>query len=292
MIENQFVHPRSSATIRLIQADCLEGMKAMEDQSVSVVVTSPPYNLGIQYNSYDDTVPRAEYLDWIDRWSRAVARILSHSGSLFLNVGASPRDPWIAMDVARRIGHHLTLQNTLHWIKSISIDAEYLRSRNPGSDTLSLGHYKPINSHRFVNDCHEYIFHFTATGDVPLDRKAAGVPFQDKSNVHRWKHASDDLRCRGNTLFIPYPTITSRKLDRPHPATFPEKLVRHCLVLHGLDRVRLVVDPFVGLGTTAVVCVDLGLNCSCFELDPVYMNEAVHRVADRLKAVTHSRTLL
>ena len=52
----------------------------------------------------------------------------------------------------------------------------------------SFGHFKPINSPRFLNDCHEYVFHFTKSGRVELNRLALGVPYQDKSNIGRWSH--------------------------------------------------------------------------------------------------------
>ena len=85
-------------------------------------------------------------------------------------------------------------------------------------------------------------------GRTPLDRRALGVPYQDASNIARWRQAADGLRCRGNTWFIPYDTIQSRDRERPHPATFPPRLPEYCLRLHGLSRIELVLDPFVGLG--------------------------------------------
>jgi site-specific DNA-methyltransferase (adenine-specific) len=60
------------------------------------------------------------------------------------------------------------------------------------------------------------------------------------------------VRCRGNTWFIPYETIQRRERDRPHPATFPSQLPEQCLRLHGLSRIEVAMDPFTGLGSTAV----------------------------------------
>ena len=84
--------------------------------SVDVVVTSPPYNLGIRYRSYADQLPRERYLHWTSAWIGSVARWLRPAGSLFLNVGARPTDPWTAIDIAQAARPHLHLQNTLHWI--------------------------------------------------------------------------------------------------------------------------------------------------------------------------------
>jgi site-specific DNA-methyltransferase (adenine-specific) len=207
----------------------------------------------------------------------AFARCIRPDGSLFLNVGAKPTDPWTAIDIALAARPHLQLQNTLHWIKSIAIDRDAAGASAGLDRDLAIGHYKPINSQRFVNDCHEFIFHFTATGRVPLDRLALGVPYQDASNVTRWQAAGGGTRCRGNTWFMPYNTIQSRDEDRPHPATFPPRLPEYCLRLHGLSRVRAVADPFLGLGSSAVACAALGVDFVGIELDESYLREAIER---------------
>lgn len=255
------------ASFKFFLGDCTQVLGQLPRAGIDAIVTSPPYNLGIQYRSYDDTMPRAEYLAWTGSWVEHAKRALSPDGSLFLNVGAKPTDPWTALDVAQAVRPHLQLQNTIHWIKSIAIDKE----------ELAVGHYKPINSRRFVHDCHEFVFHFTPGGQTPLDRQAIGVKYQDQSNVSRWRTASSGVRCRGNTWFIPYETIQSREKDRPHPATFPPKLPEMCLRLHGLDRVKTVADPFLGLGSTAVACAELGLNFIGIEMDKGYLDEAIER---------------
>jgi len=252
-------------------------MPAFPAASLDVAVTSPPYNLGIRYRSYADRLPRQRYLDWTGAWVAATAKWLRQNGSLFLNVGAKPTNPWTAIDIAQAARPHLHLQNTLHWIKSIAIDRDSAGASAGLDRDLALGHYKPINSRRFVNDCHEFIFQFSPSGRVELDRLALGVPYQDPSNVARWQAAGGGLRCRGNTWFMPYDTIQSRDKDRPHPATFPPRLPEYCLRLHGLERVATVADPFLGLGSTAVACATLGVDFVGIELDEGYLNEAIER---------------
>jgi len=266
------------STLRFYLGDCLDILTAPGADSFSAVVTSPPYNLGVRYRTYRDTLPREQYLRWTDAWVRAVARRLDPAGSLFLNVGAKPSDPWTAMDVAQTVRPHLQLQNTIHWIKSIAIDRQAAGEGAELTRDLAVGHYKPINSRRFVNDCQEFIFHFTPSGRTPIDRRAIGVPYQDKSNVGRWAAGAADRRCRGNTWFIPYDTIQRRDTDRPHPATFPPRVPEFCLRLHGVDRLRLVLDPFVGLGSTAVACAQMGIDFVGIDLDRAYLDEAIARV--------------
>src|SRR3954453_17893284 len=91
------------STSRFYLADCVEVLRQLPAQSVDVIVTSPPYNLGIQYSRYQDSLAPAEYLEWTNRWVAAAARVLRPDGSLFLNVGAKPSDPWTALDVAQTV---------------------------------------------------------------------------------------------------------------------------------------------------------------------------------------------
>lgn len=263
--------------LRFFLGDALEHLAAMAPASVAVVVTSPPYNLGIRYRTFDDGQPREAYLAWTSDWIRAAAAALAPEGSLFLNVGGKPTDPWTALDVAQQARPHLQLQNIVHWVKSIAIDRD-LTGAGAGLDRdLAVGHYKPINSPRFLNDCHEFLFHFTPGGTTPLDRRAIGVPYQDRSNIARWSAAAGGVRCRGNTWFIPYETIQSRDRERPHPATFPTRLPEQCLRLHGLGRLGLVMDPFLGLGSSAVAAARVGAAFVGVEMDEAYLREAVER---------------
>jgi site-specific DNA-methyltransferase (adenine-specific) len=270
------------ATLRFYLGDCLTLLPALAPGSISAVVTSPPYNLGVRYRSYEDTLPRDRYLHWTGDWVQAAKNALAPNGSLFLNVGAKPTDPWTAIDIALAARPHLELQNTIHWVKSIAIDRDAAGAASGVDRDLALGHYKPINSTRFVNDCHEFVFHFSRSGRVPLDRLALGVPYQDQSNVTRWRSAGGGRRCRGNVWFLPYETIQNRDEDRPHPATFPSRLPDFCLRLHGLSRLRTVVDPFLGLGSSAVACARLGVDFIGIEMDEAYLQEAIERARESL----------
>jgi site-specific DNA-methyltransferase (adenine-specific) len=265
--------------IELWKEDAIEGLRRRVGSArADVIVTSPPYNLGAAYASYDDRRPRREYLEWIDRAGEAVAGALAPRGSFFLNVGGPPTDPWLPWDIARHVGRSLVLQNVIHWVKSIAIERAQAGREAPLAGDLAIGHYKPVSSPRFLHGSHEYVFHFTHTGDVRLDRLAVGVPYQDKSNVTRWRSAAQDRRCRGNTWFLPYTTIRLRTADRPHPATFPPELPERCFRLHGLSRIRLAVDPFVGIGASAIAAARLSLPFVGFDVDSGYLREAARRV--------------
>jgi site-specific DNA-methyltransferase (adenine-specific) len=264
-------------SIDLLHGDCLELLPEMAAASFDLVVTSPPYNLGIGYKSFKDTAPRAEFLDWCRQWSGEVKRVLADDGSFFLNLGAAPANPLLPHQLVLALTEgeepQFILQNTFHWIKSITIETR-------AGQTVGAGHFKPINSKRYVNDCHEYIFHLTKTGNTNLNRRAAGVPYQDKSNIARWGHTGgEDKRCRGNNWFIPYDTINSRDKDRPHPATFPIALVEQCIRIHGKESATRLLDPFMGIGTSALAAERMGIAAfSGIELDEHYLAIAQERL--------------
>lgn len=265
--------------MNLLHGDCLKVLPTLDAGSVDLVVTSPPYNLGINYKSFKDTAPREEFLKWCHAWASEVKRVMADDASFFLNVGAAPANPLMPHQVILALTEGaeplFTLQNTFHWIKSITIETV-------GGEQISAGHFKPINSKRYVNDCHEYVFHLTKNGNIELDRRAAGVPYVYKSNIARWGHTGgEDLRCRGNTWFIPYETINSRDKDRPHPATFPVALVEQCIRIHGKGEETRLMDPFLGIGTSAIAASRQKIRSfTGIELDAHYLEAARLRLED------------
>jgi site-specific DNA-methyltransferase (adenine-specific) len=266
--------PASVTKFNLVHGDCLIQMGELPAESIDVVVTSPPYNLGIKYSKYDDTKARDEYLRWTVDWCRQVRRVLRDDGSFFLNVGAAPSNPMFPHEVVLALRELFVLQNTFHWIKSITVETR-------DGEEISVGHFKPINSQRFVTDCHEYVFHLTKRGDVPLERLAVGVTYADKSNIARWGHTGGrDKRCRGNNWFVPYETIKNRADQRPHPATFPIQLAERCIRIHGRNPELSVLDPFLGIGNAAIAAHQCGVKqFTGIEIDEQYLGVAIDRVA-------------
>lgn len=264
---------------KIYKIDCLAGLKLLDPKSIDVIVTSPPYNIGIPYNLYEDKRPRDDYLNWLKKVAKECKRVLKDDGSFFLNMGNSLNDPWIPLDIAQKFKGIFILQNMIHWINSIAISKDDMGNYPVVKGDIAVGHYKPINSKRYHHDCHEFIFHFTKKGDVILDKLSIGVSYQDKSNVKRWKSSQGDRRDRGNTWFIPYETICK---GRAHPTIFPIKLPEMCIKDHGLEKTNLVLDPFMGSGTTAAACVRLGVNYIGFEIDPNYIELANERLNEEL----------
>lgn len=287
----------------LINCDAFLMLPALPEGQIDAIVTSPPYNLNVRYNTYNDHRDPDEFLRWCRAWLSPLKRALKPDGSLFLNVAGSslhPMLPYRLLDLALDVGFRL--QNQITWVKSVHIPvavplADVQRVAQRAQRGLSVvedlkalaalaghtfGHCKPINSPRFVNRTHEFVFHLTHNADVALHRLAIGVPYSDPRSVGRWKTTAS-VRCPGNTWFIPYPT---RNEASKHPATFPVELAEQCLRLHFGGQSGLVLDPFSGTGTTSIAAAELGLRSIGIELDTSYHRMAVQRLAQSLRRET------
>jgi site-specific DNA-methyltransferase (adenine-specific) len=290
------------------EQDCISGMKSLPENSIDICVTSPPYNLTINYGVYEDNKPREEYLNWLDEVFSCIKRCLKDDGHFWLNVGYSNIDPWVGMDVAQVARKHFVLQNNFVWIKSIAID------------DITRGHFKPINSDRFSNPTWEHLFHFTKTGSVKCDKLSVGVPYMHDSNLDNgsrmkgrmvkklgfqdqrdfYKNATQeqiemvessvssklegktkvDKRCKGNSWFVPYDTIQNRDKHRgSHPATYPVKLVEDCIKFSNLES-GILLDPFMGSGTSAISSLNQGLDYIGYDIDGDYITFANDRIND------------
>lgn len=289
--------------------DCLIGLPQLPEKSIDICVTSPPYNLAINYGVYNDSKPRQEYLDWLEKIFITIKRCLKDDGHFWLNVGYSNIDPWVGMDVAQIARKHFVLQNNFVWVKSISID------------DVTKGHFKPINSDKYSNPTWEHLFHFTKKGDVKCDKLSIGVPYMHESNLDNtsrmkgrmvkklgfkdqrdfYKNATTeqiemveksissklegkqkpDKRCKGNSWFIPYDTIQNRDKHRgSHPATYPIKLVEDCIKFSGIKENGLLIDPFMGSGTSAISALNCNLNYIGYDIDSEYIDFANDRIED------------
>ena len=202
---------------QIYREDCLTFMTKMRNVKlfVDVIVTSPPYNINKEYGVYKDNKERNDYLSWLRLVAKASASILKDDGSFFLNI------VW----QTRLIQHFRSMLLINFWIlvihyriPSIGL-SPYLSTekilvrimRLYENETISIGHFKPIVSDRYLSDLQEYIFHFSKSGSVKLNKLSVGVKYQDKSNIGRWKSATQDKRDRGNVWFIPYPTIQKER---------------------------------------------------------------------------------
>lgn len=229
----------------ILYGDNREELKSLADQSVELVVTSPPYK---DKDGYTD--------DLITGAFREVYRIQKKDTLLFLNFGHLAEDkfrPFHVCSLLMDLGYQLN--DTIIWIKN---------------------HYKPIQGERRMNNLTEFIF-MMHKGKMPkLNRLALGVPYKDKSNAKRFS-GGRDLKCGGNIWYINYETINSSE-EKLHNDRYPVELPERCIKLCGYP-VKTVLDPFFGSGTTGLAAKNLDKSYIGVERNP----ETFHTALNRLK---------
>lgn len=246
---------------KFINDDCLNVLPNIDSKSVDIVVTSPPYNINLKYNTYNDF--NKNYLQWTYDWSEHIYRVLKDNGSFFLNIAGKVSNFILPIQVINNLSKLFVIQNQIIWSKSI-----YIEKTNH-----TYGHFKPVNSNKYLNNTHEFIFHLTKNGNTKLNRLGIGVSYSDKSNSKRWSSKSN-TRCLGNVWHIPY--VTKKTKDK-HPAMFPVELPLKCIKLHGYNDSTIVMDIFGGHFNTSIAAKQLKINSISIEKDELYYKTGIER---------------
>lgn len=243
-------------------------MKTQSDDSIDVIITSPPYNINIEYNTYNDKV--ANYTQWMHRVFNEACRILKPTGHLFINIQPTRKNPLQPYEIVS--GIDWKIQNTFIWNKSIEIDG-YVRGHG----------YAVTTSKNYIPNGWEYVFHLTHKGRTQIDLKDSSVPYQPQWADANSKRTGRTWRPTVNSWFIPYETngANSNKTiqnGKKHPAVFPRDLVRHCLRVAGAQPGDVLYDPFAGTGTSLVVAKEQALVGIGTEIDREYCDFITERL--------------
>lgn len=228
-------------------------MDEVDDASVHLIVTSPPYNVDKDYTHYDDRRSLDEYLEMLEAVWRECYRVLVWGGRIAINVANTNRRPYLPLNSfitqqILRLG--FLMRGEIIWDKGASV----------GTSTAwgSFGRA----SNPVLRDVHEYImvfckeqFHLTSTG------RYSGISNQDFVEWTKsiWR----------------FPTENAARLG--HPAPFPEELPRRLILLY-TNVEDVVLDPFMGSGTTAVAAKKLRRHYIGYELSPEYCRLAEQRL--------------
>lgn len=291
----------------IYNADCILSMKKMPPNSVDICVTSPPYNLNIGYGVYDDNKSRTEYLNWIDDFCVSLKHCLKDDGHFWFNLGYSNKDPWIGMDVAQIVRKHFILQNNFIWVKSISINDvttghfkpinserysnptwehlyHFTKNGNVSCDKLSVGvpymHNSNIDKTSRLKGKISQKMGFKNQLDFKNNSTEEEKVIFNAELQTRLKKRKEptNKRCKGNSWFIPYETISDKKTQKgDHPAIFPTKLVEDCISFSGIKK-GILIDPFMGSGTSAIAAIKHNLNYIGYDIDINYINFANERI--------------
>ncbi len=255
-------------------ADCRSMDKVLQSGSVDLVMTSPPYNIG---KEYDEDLSHGEYLDFLREWVRLVDKVVNENGAFWLNLGfyktADGRQyiPWEyeCVPIIDEFTDFKLIQQVI-WHYGAGISSK--RRLSPRKETWLF----------YVKDLGNYVFNLD---DVRVPHK---YPNQRKGGKLKVNPLGKNP---GDVWSIPKVTSGAGRSSperTEHPAQFPEALAATIVRLSS-NPGDLVLDPFLGSGTTMKVARDLRRSCIGFEIEKRYVDDII---ADRVfEGYTHQAKL-
>lgn len=246
---------------RIYHGDCLDLLRQTESGTVDLVVTSPPYNIGKEYES------RVELERYISRQAEVIEecnRVLKSSGSIFWQVGSySNNGSLIPLDIKffpifESLG--MIPRNRIIWIRQHGLHAKNKFSGR-----------------------HETILWFTKTDDYFFDLDPIRVPQKYKNKKHHTGDKKGKLSCNPDgknpgDIWAFRNVKQNHEEQTIHPCQFPEDMIAR-IVLSASPQGGLVLDPYMGTGTTAIVARDHGRYYIGAEKDKTYLDVADRRIS-------------
>lgn len=237
---------------KIIKGDCLEVLKKISDTSVDMTFADPPFNLKKKYNHYEDSKEKQDYLNWCNDWMSEMVRITKPTGTIFVH------------NIPRWLSHYAEHLNKIayfrHWISWDSGGAPMGKTLLPNH--YGILYYTKAKSHK------EFKFYDTRYPH-PRCRICDGF-LKDYGGKKDQAHGFGPLL---SDVWSDIHRIRHKKRRDEHPCQLPVPLLER-LILMTTDEGDIVLDPFVGTGTTVVAAKQLGRNYIGIKLDSDYVKIA------------------
>jgi site-specific DNA-methyltransferase (adenine-specific) len=233
---------------QIIQGDCLEIMESIPDASVDITFADPPFNLKKKYNGYKDNRGDDAYLQWCNKWISEMVRITKPCGSIFVH------------NIPKWLTYYATSLNEIacfkHWI---SWDAP----SGPMGKSLQPSHYGILY---YAKDCKENKFYELR---YPHKRcRKCSYLLKDyggkKDSLHPFGPLVSDS-------WTDIHRIKHNKYRDEHPCQLPIHLLER-LILMSTNEGDIILDPFVGTGTSAIAAKHLGRHYIGIDIDHKYVD--------------------
>ena len=246
---------------KIINSECIEGLKQLEENSVDLCVTSPPYNVGIEYESWDDNLPMDEYLQFARAWLTEVYRVLKPDGRIAVNI------PY-EVNMKKLGGHNrMLIQSEYHQImKEIGYGFAGLvdlDEKAPQTKQTAWGSWLSASA-PYMHNPKECILLGYKDQWKKLEKGESWYDGSDESKKEFIEHASG---------LWGYFAETRGMTDANFSLDIPDKAIKFMTY-----KDDLVLDPFMGSGTTAVSCINLDRRYIGFEISEKYHKIATDRV--------------
>ena len=253
---------------KIHQGDCIEGMKAVPDESVQLVFADPPFNIGFEYDEYDDRLDSEKYVQWSHDWMQQVHRVLDPTGSFWLAIG----DEYAAelKLEAQKVGFHPRSWVIWYYTFGVHCRTKFTRSH--------------AHLFYFVKDENEFTFNSDSIA-VPSARqlvygdKRANPKgrMPDDTWILRPQDCVDGLTPDEDTWYFPRVAGTFKERAGFHGCQMPEQLMGR-IVRSCSNPGDVVMDPFSGSSTTITVAKKLDRGFFSFELSKEYVKLGTKRV--------------
>ena len=227
-----------------------ESMAEIPDDCVALMVTSPPYNVG---KDYDEDLTLGEYLDLLARVLTETVRVLEPGGRVAVNVANLGRKPYLPLN------HHVAglLQDL-----GLLLRGEIIWQKAKGAGgSCAWGSWRSAKNPT-LRDVHEYVI-------------VASKGAYRRSRIGRDTITKEEFLEASTSIWSIKPASAKRL---GHPAPFPVELPRRLIEFYSFEG-DLVLDPFMGSGSTAVAAVESERHYVGYDNDPAYLEIARARVA-------------
>jgi len=242
---------------RIYQADALEALRALPNGCVDLIFADPPYNRGKNFGGIRDR--RRDYPLWVNEWIREAARVLKEGGSLYVCA------PWQNGALMQNtLERHLKIRNRITWKRDKGRGAR----KNWKNNMEDVWFATKGRSYRFR------LLKWKKRVIAPYREGGRPKEWVERNGERfRWTHPSNIWI----DLCVPF---WSMRENTVHPTQKPERLIER-IVEASSRKGDVVLDPFMGSGTTAVVCRRLGRRFVGFEINADYVRLAMKRLETR-----------
>ncbi len=256
---------------RIHQGDCVELLQQIAPGSIDLAFADPPFNIGYEYDVYDDRKQYDEYLQWCQQWIRGIYRSLKPSGTFWLAIG----DEYAAelKIESQKVGFHC--RSWVIWYYTFGVNCVNGFSRSH----THLFHFVKDPKQFTFNRLNPQIRVKSARQLVYADLRAnPDGRLPDNTWITRPQDAPHSFSPNHDTWYFARVAGTFKEREGFHGCQMPEQLLARIIRAssHPLD---LVLDPFSGSGTTVAVAKKLGRQWMGLELSKEYAKYNQERLA-------------
>lgn len=257
------------------QGDCLELMTRTDDDSVDLAFADPPFNIGYEYDKYDDRQDDEKYLDWCETWIAELYRILKPDGTFWLAIGDEyAAELKVAATRSLKPGFHM--RSWVIWYYTFGVNCKTKFSRSHAH----LFHFVK-NEKKFTFNAEDPAVRVPSARALVYGDKRANPKgrLPDDTWILRPQDAPESFQSMDDTWYYSRVAGTFKERQGFHGCQMPEQLLGRIIRVSSNEG-DVVFDPFTGSGTTLAVAKKLGRQFFGTELSEDYAQYATERLAE------------